>query len=94
MNALGFLMCFVVASCPGSYWVSTEATIPIMTMKGLQPPKVSQENITMGTTSNAGKLSSVTTPTIWSPPAPFGSAHSHGHSHGKDLSLIKPGLLL
>lgn len=41
MNALGFLTCFVVKSCPGRYRVSTEAVIPIIAIKVLQPTKVS-----------------------------------------------------
>lgn len=59
MNALGFLKCFVVESCPRSYWASVEAVIPIIAVKALQPTEVSQENVTMMSTPNAGKLSTL-----------------------------------
>lgn len=49
----------------------------------------------MISTPNAWKLSALSSlPTARSRPTPFGSAHSHCHSHGQCFSLIKPELLV
>lgn len=96
MNASGFLTCFVVETCPRSYWVSTGAVIHIIAIKMLQSAKVSQEDVAMASAPHAGKLSTPSSlPTacpsnaVWICSFPL-----NDHSHGQDLHLIKPVLLV